>query len=113
MPAFLMNCFLAVFTNLEFTLTGMFSFMDLKGAGAHEGLLAVLADVGSLTRMTTLVVREVTLSCETHGAPFEVAGEGLLAVVDPHVGQQVPLLAERFVATVHLADEGALSSLQI
>lgn len=61
--------------------------VNLKSAGSHELVPAHIADVGTFPRVSALVVGEVALSSETHITVCKVTFEGLLAIVDPHMGE--------------------------
>ena len=63
--------------------------------------------------MPSLVVCEMTLCSEAHITVSEVAPERLLAIVNTHVGEQVALLAESFLAALHLTNEWSLPSLYL
>jgi hypothetical protein len=92
-------------------LSGMAAHVDLKGARAHELVIALFADIGSLTRVSSLVIGQVALGREGHVAVSEVTLEWLLPIVNSHVSEQVALLSEGFLASLHLAYERALSCL--
>jgi hypothetical protein len=45
----------------------------------------MFTNVGSLTGVSSLVISEVSLGCEVHVTVCEVALEGFLTIVDPHM----------------------------
>ena len=85
--------------------------MDLEGARAHERLLAHWALERSLASVSTEVVREMPMSGERSSTALESAHEGLLSVVDTHVGLQIAFLREPLVATLNGTNEGLEPSL--
>lgn len=62
--------------------------------------------------MPSFMVSQVALSGEAHVAVSEVALEGLLAIMDPHMREQVALFPEGLFTSFNLADKGSLSGLE-
>jgi hypothetical protein len=68
--------------------------MYFQGTATHESLVAKVTGMGSITRMTLHVVREVAVSSEIASTVFELAPERLLTFVNAHVCFQVAPLCE-------------------
>jgi hypothetical protein len=61
--------------------------MDFKGARTHEFVIANFTCKWSFSRMSSLVVSQMPLCCETHFAICEITPKGLLPVMDPHMSE--------------------------
>ena len=71
-----------------------------QGTASHEPLVAKATGIGSITRMTLHVVREVAVSREIASTVFHLAPERLLTVVNAHVCFQVAPLCESLATAV-------------
>lgn len=85
--------------------------MDLQSARSHEGRVALVAFEGSLSRVSSLVIRQVTLGSESFVAPRHRAGERLLSRVDALVGFEVSLFSEGLPTARSGTDKRLLASL--
>lgn len=78
-------------------LAGVSSLVHLQSVRAQEGSLANVADVGSLVRVPSRVIPQVSERCEFPGAALEAALVWPLAGVDSHMRIQVALFREGLV----------------
>lgn len=75
---------LTFFTFVRF-LPSVTPNMNLQSARSHELIATCVANVRSLPRVSSLVVSQVPLRCETHVAISEIALVGLRSVMNSHM----------------------------
>jgi fluoride ion exporter CrcB/FEX len=65
--------------------TSMSSHMDLESARSHEFVITGFTNVGSLTRMSSFMVSEVTLRSEMHITICKITFKRSLTIMNSHM----------------------------
>ena len=75
------------FVALIGSFTCVSSHMDFKSTGSHELVATHVTDVWSFSRVSSLVISEMSLSSEAHVTISEVAFKRLLSIVNSHMSE--------------------------